>query len=52
LRLLEGAHLRVSDIDSGRMMLFIHRKGKKHRYVPLPVRTLELLKLVATKRVD
>jgi integrase len=45
LRLLEGAHLRVSDIDSGRMMLHIHNgKGKKDRYVPLPVRTLELLR--------
>jgi len=44
LRLLEGAHLRVSDIDSGRMMLFIHGKGKKDRYVPLAVRTLELLR--------
>lgn len=45
LRLLEGAHLRVSDIDSPRMMLHIHSgKGKKDRYVPLPMRTLELLR--------
>ena len=45
LRLLEGAHLRVSDIDSGRMMLHIHNgKGNKDRFVPLPVRTLELLR--------
>ena len=45
LRLLEGAQLRVSDIDSSRMMLHIHNgKGKKDRYVPLPMRTLELLR--------
>jgi integrase/recombinase XerD len=44
LRLLEGAHLRIADIDSGRMMLHIHGKGKKDRYVPLPIRTLELLR--------
>ncbi len=44
LRLLEGAHLRITDIDSGRMMLHIHGKGKKDRYVPLPMRTLELLR--------
>jgi site-specific recombinase XerD len=44
LRLLEGAHLRIADIDSGRMMLHIHGKGKKDRYVPLPKRTLELLR--------
>src|SRR5438105_613266 len=45
LRITEGAHLRISEIDSGRMMLHIHSgKGKKDRYVPLPVRTLELLR--------
>jgi integrase len=45
LRLLEGAQLRVSHIDSSRMMLHIHSgKGKKDRYVPLPMRTLELLR--------
>ena len=44
LRLLEGAHLRVADIDSGRMMLHIHGKRNKDRYVPLPERTLELLR--------
>ena len=41
LRLLEGAHLQVPDIDSGRMLLHIHGKGGKDRYVPLPERTLE-----------
>jgi len=44
LRLLEGAHLRISAIDSGRMMLHIHGKRKKDRYVPLPMPTLELLR--------
>jgi site-specific recombinase XerD len=44
LRLLEGAHLQVPDVDSGRMMLHIHGKGKKDRYVPLPEPTLKLLR--------
>jgi integrase/recombinase XerD len=44
LRLHEGAQLQVSDIDSGRMALHIHGKGGKDRYVPLPDRTLELLR--------
>ena len=44
LRLLEGAHLRVEDVDSARMVLHIHGKGKQDRYVPLPERTLELLR--------
>ena len=44
LRLLEGAHLQVPDIDSGRMVLHIHGKGGKDRYVSLPERTLELLR--------
>jgi site-specific recombinase XerD len=44
LRLLEGARLQVPDVDSARMMLHIHGKGKKDRYVPLPEPTLELLR--------
>jgi integrase/recombinase XerD len=44
LRLLEGAHLQIHDIDSARMLLHIHGKGGKDRYVPLPDRTLELLR--------
>ncbi len=44
LRLREGSHLQVTDIDSGRMALHVHGKGGKDRYVPLPDRTLELLR--------
>lgn len=44
LRLLEGAHLQIPDIDSARMLLHIHGKGGQDRYVPLPDRTLELLR--------
>lgn len=36
LRLLEGAHLQVPDIDSARMVVHVHGKGKQDRYVPLP----------------
>jgi site-specific recombinase XerD len=45
LRLQEGTNLHVSDIDSARLMLHVrHGKGAKDRYVPLPTRTLELLR--------
>jgi site-specific recombinase XerD len=44
LRLLEGARLQVADIDSGRMMLHIHGKGKQDRYVPLPAPILPRLR--------
>lgn len=44
LRLLEGAHLQVPDVDGARMLLHIHGKGKQDRYVPLPDPTLELLR--------
>src|SRR5438477_1344964 len=44
LRLQEGTHLQVADIDSARMMIHVrHGKGAKDRYVPLPGRTLQLL---------
>jgi len=45
LRLQEGTNLHVSDIDSARKMIHVrHGKGAKDRYVPLPERTLQLLR--------
>jgi site-specific recombinase XerD len=45
LRLQEGINLRIADIDSARQMIHVrHGKGAKDRYVPLPQRTLELLR--------
>ncbi|MGI8839070.1 MAG: site-specific integrase [Pyrinomonadaceae bacterium] len=45
LRLQEGTHLQVADLDSARMMIHVrHGKGAKDRYLPLPQRTLELLR--------
>jgi integrase/recombinase XerD len=44
LRLLEGAHLRVPDIDSARLCVHVHGKGGQDRYVPLPEPTLQLLR--------
>ena len=44
LRLGEGRSLRVPDVDSHRLFLHIHGKGNKDRYVPLPPRTLQLLR--------
>src|SRR2546428_12603045 len=45
LRLQEGTNLRVADIDSARQMIHVrHGKGAKDRYVPLPERTLTLLR--------
>ena len=44
MRLLEGTHLQVADVDSARMVLHIHGKGKQDRYVPLPQSTLKLLR--------
>jgi len=45
LRLTECLYLQVSDIDSHRMQIHVHRgKGAKDRYVPLPQDTLEMLR--------
>lgn len=45
LRLLEGIQLRVKDIDRDRKMIHVVQgKGSKDRYVPLPDRTLMLLR--------
>ena len=44
LRLTEGRTLQIPDIDSDRMFLHVRGKGNKDRYVPLPRRTLDLLR--------
>ena len=44
LRLLEGARLKVADVDSARMMVRIHGKGNKDRDVPLAEPTLHMLR--------
>jgi site-specific recombinase XerD len=45
LRLSEALHLQVGDIDSRRMLVHVHLgKGSKDRYVPLPERTLAVLR--------
>lgn len=45
LRLQEAQHLEVSDIDSQRMMVHVHRgKGARVRFVPLPQATLSVLR--------
>ena len=45
LRLQEGTHLQVPDIDSARMLVHVRTgKGAKDRYVPLPQATLALLR--------
>ena len=45
LRLLEGVQLPVADVDGARMVIHVrHGKGGQDRYVPLPRRTLELLR--------
>ena len=45
LRLNEALHLQLGDIDSARMLVHVHLgKGAKDRYVPLPQRTLDLLR--------
>ena len=45
LRLTEGLHLHVADIDSARMMVHVrHGKGARDRFVPLPTTTLKALR--------
>jgi site-specific recombinase XerD len=44
LRLLEGARLQVSEVDSARRLVHVTGKGQYDRYVPLPETTLTLLR--------
>jgi integrase/recombinase XerD len=45
LRLQEALHLQVTDIESQRMQVHIHRgKGAKDRMIPIPESTLKLLR--------
>jgi integrase/recombinase XerD len=45
LRMTEALFLQVGDIDGARRLVHVHRgKGAKDRYVPLPSRTLLLLR--------
>jgi integrase/recombinase XerD len=45
LRLQEGTHLKIVDIDSARGRIHVrHGKGAKDRYVPLPLSVLALLR--------
>jgi integrase/recombinase XerD len=44
LRRSEGAHLRVDDVDKARMLLRVVGKGPRERYVPLPEKTLRMLR--------
>lgn len=45
LRMTEGLHLQTGDIDGARKLVHVHRgKGARDRYVPLPPRTLVLLR--------
>ncbi len=45
LRLQEGVHLQVGEIDGARRLIHVrHGKGNKDRYVPLPPRLLETLR--------
>jgi len=46
LRISDGVNLQVGDIDDERMQIHVREsKGLRERYVPLPRRTLELLRI-------
>lgn len=44
LRLMEGITLTPAQVDSDRMVVHIHGKGAKDRYVPIQAQTVELLR--------
>jgi len=51
LRVSEAVHLRAEDIDSRRMVVCVRGgKGGKDRYVPLPQRTLKVLRAYWAER--
>ncbi len=45
LRISETMELKVQDIKSQRGFLHVHGKGARDRYVPLPLRTLDILRM-------
>lgn len=45
LRVSEAAHLKVTDIDSKRMMIRVRGKGDNDRYTLLGMRTVEILRV-------
>ena len=45
LRIKEGTHIQIGDIHSDRMLLYVrYAKGGNHRCVPLPHKTLSLMR--------
>lgn len=44
LRATEAAQLQVADVDTARMVLLVHGKGSKDRHVPMPIKTLHILR--------
>ena len=44
LRLLEGAHLKPSQVDGKRGLVHVHGKGSHDRFVPLADATLAMLR--------
>lgn len=44
LRISEGAHLQVQDIDASRRLVRVLGKGRRERLVPLPEKTLDSLR--------
>ncbi len=44
LRATEGVEIQIPDVDNARMVLHVRGKGGKDRQVPLPARTLEVLR--------
>ncbi len=45
LRISEAIQLQVNDVNSDRRFLHVRGKGARDRYMPLPTRTLEILRM-------